>query len=436
MSHRSIGRALTALVSLVALAACGGDDDAATTQPVTEPAGSSVATAVAPTAPAAPADTTPGSAAVDAPATSAGQAPPSTEPTSVVDQAKAAVAANLLGTDRPLPTASPAAFPDANVWVISCTQTAPGCAAPAAGVEEAGAALGWDVTIFDGQGTPDVFSEGIRAAIADGADAIVLDAVDCVLATAAIGEATAAGVIVFGTASFDCDDPLVGGDPLFDGQLMFGDLAYVDFAEQVAARSAADYVIAATDGSAQIVALAQSDALIGQHLFNGFAARIAECTGCAIVETVPFTVTDLISGQLSAKVSAALTAHPEATAVYSPYDAPLLLGVAQAVVSSGRSADLVVTGGEGLEPNIALIADDLGQDMAFGYAAVQSGWAVADAVNRLLNGEPVVDSGIGLQTVDREHNLPASGGYDGNLDADGQPARDYRAEYQALWGVG
>ena len=115
-------------------------------------------------------------------------------------------------------------------------------------------------------------------------------------------------------------------------------------------------------------------------------------------------------------------------------DAPLLLGVAQAVVSSGRNDDLIVVGGEGLDPNVDLIRGNQGQDMAFGYASVQSGWAVADAVNRLLNGEAVADSGIGLQTIDAT-NLPASGGYDGNIDPDGNPVRDYRAEYRALWGL-
>ena len=198
----------------------------------------------------------------------------------IVAEATAAATQNLVGTDRPLPASSPPIFEAANVWLISCTQTAPGCAAPAAGFEEAGGELGWDVTIFDGQGTPDVFAEGIRSAIADGADAIVLDAVDCVLVTAALQEARDAGVIIFATASFDCDDPLVGGEALFDGQLQFDDAPYIEFARDIAARSAADYVIANTNGEAKVVALAQSDALIGQHLYSGFAARIAECDTC------------------------------------------------------------------------------------------------------------------------------------------------------------
>lgn len=432
MIQRSIRRATAGLVLVLAATACGDDADNAASS--SADAASDTASGTASTADSSQESTASSATAPKATAPEA-TAPATDAPASVLDEATAAVQANLAGTDRPLPTSSPAVFPEANVWVISCTQTAPGCAAPAAGIEEAGGEMGWKVTIFDGQGTPDVFAEGIRSAIADGADAVVLDAVDCVLVTAALQEARDAGVIVFATGSFDCDDPLVGGEPLFDGQLMFGDASYLEFAEGVAARSSADYVIAATGGEAKVVALSQSDALIGQHLYNGFAARIAECDACEIVESVSFTVTDLITGQLAPKIDAALTAHPEANAVYSPYDAPLLLGVAQSVVGSGRNDELTVVGGEGLEPNIALISGNQGQDMAFGYAAVQSGWAVADAVNRLLNGEPVVDSGIGLQTIDVDNNLPASGGYDGNLDADGNPVRDYRAAYRQLWGL-
>ncbi|MFC7505750.1 sugar ABC transporter substrate-binding protein, partial [Nocardioides sp. GCM10030258] len=137
----------------------------------------------------------------------------------VVAEAKAAVAKNREGTDRALPASAPKPQADQNVWVISCTQAAEGCSQPAAGAKEAGESIGWDMTVFDGKGSPDVFAEGIRSAVADKADAIILDAVDCVAVKSALQEAREADVKIYGIFSMDCDDPFVGGEPLFDAQL-------------------------------------------------------------------------------------------------------------------------------------------------------------------------------------------------------------------------
>ena len=64
------------------------------------------------------------------------------------------------------------------------------------------------------------------------------------------------------------------------------------------------------------------------------------------------------------------------------------------------------------------------------------GWAAVDGVNRMLQGEPQVDSGIGLQTLDGDGPLPKKTTYyDGNIDADGNPKQDYVAHYKKIWGV-
>ncbi|MFC7505739.1 sugar ABC transporter substrate-binding protein [Nocardioides sp. CPCC 206347] len=361
-----------------------------------------------------------------------------TTSTEVIDEAKAAVAKNREGTDRALPDSAPKPEAGQNVWVISCTQVAEGCSRPAAGIKEAGETVGWEVTVFDGKASPDTFADGIRSAIADKADAVVLDGLDCVAAKGALEEARAADVKIYGIFSMDCDDPLAGGgEPLYDAQLLYQDgMTFREYTEGPYIRSVADYVIAKTDGKAKIIQFTEDDALITQHLGKGFVDRIKDCGGCEIVAEVPFTQSDFVTGKLQTKAEAALTRAPDANVVFGLHDTALILGVSQAVVASGRNDDLLVPGNEGLSPNIGFVKDNKGQDSIAGSPAIWVGWAAVDGINRMLQGEPQVDSGIGLQTLDADGPLPkVTTYYDGNIDADGNPKRDYVAHYKKIWGV-
>jgi ribose transport system substrate-binding protein len=357
----------------------------------------------------------------------------------IVATAKAAVEANYKGQDRPLPTSGPKAPSGKNIWIISCTQAGPGCAIPAAGVKAAAETVGWRATVFDGKGLPDVYAQGIRTAITQKADAIVLDVVDCVAAQAALKEAKAAGVKLYAFYSFDCDDSLGGGGaPLFDATLLYNQgQAYASLVEDVYSKSIADYAIAKTDGKAKVIEFTEDDIIVGKHLYKGFEKELAKCGGCKIVKQVPFTLTDLVTGKLPAKTSAALTQHPEANVVYGLYDAALTLGISQAVIQSGRNDAIVTLGGEGLPPNIQAIKAGKGQTMAAGSASERVGWATVDGLVRLFAGQPQVDEGLGIQTMDKDHALPVDPPYyDGNIGPDGKRLVDYKAAYKKLWGVG
>jgi ribose transport system substrate-binding protein len=357
----------------------------------------------------------------------------------IVAQARTAVEANYKGQDRALPTSGPKAQSGKNVWVISCTQAGPGCAIPAAGVKAAAETVGWKATVFDGKGLPDVYAQGIRTAITQKADAVVLDVVDCVAAQAALKEAKAASVKIYAFYSFDCDDSLGGGGaPLFDASLLYSQgQSYASLVEDVYSKSIADYVIAKTDGKAMVIEFTEDDIIVGKHLYKGFEKELAKCGGCKIVKSVPFTLTDLTTGKLPAKTSAALTQHPEANVVYGLYDAALSLGISQAVIQSGRNDQMIVTGGEGLPPNIQAIKAGKGQSMAAGSASERVGWATVDGLIRLFAGQPQVDEGMGIQTMDKDHPLPVDPPYyDGNIGPDGKRLIDYKAAYKKLWGVG
>jgi ribose transport system substrate-binding protein len=63
----------------------------------------------------------------------------------------------------------------------------------------------------------------------------------------------------------------------------------------------------------------------------------------------------------------------------------------------------------------------LGAGLPLGW----EGYAAVDALNRILQGEEPVPTGMGLQLFDADTNVPASGGY--------VPPFDYKAIYKQAW---
>jgi ribose transport system substrate-binding protein len=347
----------------------------------------------------------------------------------VVSEAKAAVKVNLAGTDRALPASAPAPPKSMKVWVIACSMSAEGCAAPAQGFADAAKALGWSTNLVDGKLDPATYNSAIRNAVAAGADAIVLASVDCSLTKASLEAAKKAGVLVGGLYGLDCDDQYAGaGKKLFDFQLLYdGGKTYGEYMSGTYAKSIADYVIAKTSGKADVVAMLENDVAIVRHIGDGFVEQMKRCGSCK-VNTVEFTGADFLSGGLQAKVQTALTQHPTADVVFAPYDAAVTLGIAAGVKASGRDKQILLTGGEGLTPNIAMIKSGTGQDFAAGAPARWAGWAVADELIRAAARQPMVDEGIGVQSMDADH-LPKGAFYDGN------PGTDYETHYRQIWGL-
>lgn len=352
-------------------------------------------------------------------------------------QARAALAQAYAGTDRSLPTSTPSVPKGKTVWILSCSESAPGCAVPAGAAAAAGSALGWHIKILDGKFDPATWNTLIRSAAAARPDALILDAVDCAATQASLQAAKQAGVKIFGFYSFDCNDVYTGGKPLFDAALDVGSASgadsgsYAGFIENTFAKAQAAYAIAKTGGHANIIQFYETDVAVAHHIGDGYDRWIkAWCPGCTISK-VPFTGQDLITGKLQEKATAALTRYAGANVVAAPYDATILLGIGPAVAAAKASGrKLLLTGGEGLAPNIALIRKGV-QDFAAGVATGWVGWASIDGVIRMFDGHPQVDEGLGNGAVDKTHNLPTKTPY-----YDGNPtSQDYRSVYLKLWGV-
>ncbi len=333
------------------------------------------------------------------------------------------------GNDRAPPSDAPKPDKGKKVWIISPGMIGESSSIPVNAAKEAGAAIGWKMTIFDGKLDPSTYPTGIRQAIAAKADGVIVDGIDCAVIKQALAEAKTAGVKTIGFYNYDCDDPNLGaGQPMFDGMVNFG-AQLGDYATLTRNFGAvkADWVIDKTGGKAKLIQFKEDEFLVLKYIREGFEQEFAKCKSCQIVETVDFTLADY-GPKLQQKAQAALLKHPEANAVHVPYDTPLHFGIAASLVESGKNDQLEVIGGEGFDQNIQLIHDNKGQDAANAFPSAWTGYAAVDALNSVFHGQKPRDGGMGLKLIDREHNLPPRGkGY--------VPSVDYRAAYLKAWGV-
>jgi ribose transport system substrate-binding protein len=344
------------------------------------------------------------------------------------------------GTDRSLPTSAPKPKANMKVWVIACSMAAEGCANPANGAAAAGRKLGWQMTVQDGKLDPNVYNQLIRQAIAAKVNGIVLAVVDCPPVSSAITQATQAGIKVVGTVSLDCDNEYTKGKPEFSAQVSYcpqptSDEAklegcYDNFLRTQYAGNMADYTIAKTGGRADVIVMQEDDTLEPRIVGDAYQHEMAACKTCT-VHVIPFTGQDLVNGALQAKAAAAIARYPDATAIMVPYDAAGLLGVTAAVkTAAAQGHKLLMIGAEGLTGAIQQIKSGQGQDFATGAPSTWWGWAGVDALNRAFDGTPQVDEGIGVQAIDKTHNLPVATSY-----YNGNQKSHWEQDYLKIWGV-
>src|ERR1044072_1804608 len=115
------------------------------------------------------------------------------------------------------PTTAPKPEPGKKIWVVPYGLSIAAGALFAAGVQDAGKAIGWDVTVFDGKFDPNTSLAGVRQAIRARADGIITYGIDCPYVQAALTEAKAAEIPVIGVENYDCSELKPGSPSLQTG---------------------------------------------------------------------------------------------------------------------------------------------------------------------------------------------------------------------------
>jgi len=341
--------------------------------------------------------------------------------------AKAELPKLYAGTNTAVnPTPRPAAK-GKSVFVISSGQASISSSVPSDAAVAAAQAIGWKVTLLDGKLQPSTYGGLVDQAIADGANGIILDAIDCNSVKGPLEQAKAKHIAVVPIYAYDCNDPTEDAGPaLFSAVPNTNNLPDKDlgaFAESYG-RGQADYVIAASKNKARVLVLNDPEFTVLKYTTAGFDDQIAHSGGSKVVATLNFLSADL-GAKLQQEVQAELLQYPSINWIKSPYTYATELGVVPALASQPKGK-YDVMGGEGFQPELA----DVAAGSVTGAMAISSqwvGWSAVDAMNSVFTHRPTYNSGIGWELVDATHNLPANDVL--------VPKENFEAAYEKAWGV-
>lgn len=325
------------------------------------------------------------------------------------------------GTYESPPSDSPPAAEDKSVWLISCGQSIVSCSDAIGGAEEAAGELGWESNIYDTKGDPTTAGTGVRQAIAADADGIFVYFLDCSYMAKPLEEAQDAGIPVVAAESFDCDAGDPGAPALFTSVVSYVEGAFPEWVRKFN-EAQGYYAVATTDGSANSLFFSDDVSLAAAEADEGYDSILGQCSGCEN-EIINYSFDEIFSG-VQQQTEQKLLQSPDANVVTVAYDGILVAGVEAAVSAATTDIDLI--GGEG-GPAVMDLARDGKVTAGVGLPNAWEGYSGMDSLNRIFADEEPETSGIGIQIWDQDHNLPETGGY--------EPPIDFRADYQAAWGV-
>jgi ribose transport system substrate-binding protein len=326
------------------------------------------------------------------------------------------------------PSTGPSPAKNKKIWIINCGAVVVGCTTVSNEAAAAAQSLGWKATVVNGNlNIGNGWLNAFDQAIAAHPDAILAVGPECATVKQQLLQAKSAHILTFVVFGFDCNDKYntQPGAALYDGSYQ---PSYGPFASSQAQRLV-EYANARNNNHSKMIELYYQYQINGEYFHAGYEAAMKECSGCQTVATVTFDNADMAGGGLAQKVAAVLAQHPEADGMYYPFSVSAQAGqIAAAVRSAGKADSMMVVGGEGDPIDLNVIRQGGGLTAEAGFSYQWMGYGSVDELNRMFNGQALVDEGTGITLIDKNHNLPPAG-------AGPIVSFDLKTAYDKLWGV-
>lgn len=320
------------------------------------------------------------------------------------------------------PTTGSKAQPGKFIVYVSEGQTNGGAAGVGAGVAEAAAAIGWKFKLIDGQGTVQGQTAAMNQAIALKPDGIVLGTLDAQAVKPTILEADSLGIKVVGWHSAATPGP-IADPPVFTN---------VQSNQADAATAMGDYVVATSNGKAQVAIVTWSLYAVAVLKTTTMQAAIQKCRDCKVLtyDDSPLTEASTrmpsYTASLLSRFGAKLTHVLFINDGYADFMAPALRA---AGIGPGGPPVLVSTG-DGSVAAYQRIRDGQYQTATVPEPLNEHGWQVVDDLNRAFAGQPPSDYVTPIHLVIKA-NIGSDGGPANSFD----PGNGYRDQYKKIWGV-
>lgn len=273
-------------------------------------------------------------------------------------------------------------------------------------------------TLFNGKGDVDTWNTGVASAVAQGADAIMLNGMEPALVSGPLAEAERAGIATVYSEHLSDEDRKLGVDASVPQN-------YYDEGAALA-----DYVMADSKCNAKVIMVTAGEYKSLRTLKEGYDAELANCKQCETVEVINMKVTD-IANKLSSAVSVAVQRHPDVKYIVLGYDEAVTF-IDSGLREVGRD-DVQIIGRNGNIENLKqIVAGETFQTVDLTTPPPEAvGWASIDQLGRLLAGVEPSKAVLPLQLFTKD-NLP-----DDPTDTAALFPKyvGFEQEYLKLWGV-
>ena len=262
---------------------------------------------------------------------------------------------------------------------------------------------------------------GLNNAVAKKVDGIFTYYIDCKYLVEPLEAAKAAGIPVVNSNGKDCNESDPGAESLFTATVSYASGTFTDWVNEMILAQLR-YPVVKFDGKAQMALAIDSTSESGEPVVKYVSDEVAKCTECSL-EVLEVPVSDL-GTKLQGKAESFLLKNPEVDSLVPAYSAILTSGLMAAVETTPR--DLLVSVAEGLPEGLELIREgkaQYGAGISYGW----EGYAAMDTLNRVMQGEEPVSSGMGVKLFDEEHNFPEGDVW--------EPPYDYKTLYMKAWGL-
>jgi ribose transport system substrate-binding protein len=305
------------------------------------------------------------------------------------------------------------------VFVIPASSQIPFVATIADHMRDIAGNAGVRIKVWENQGQPSQWVQGMNAAISQKAGAIVLLAgIDPGSLQPQIKEAKGKGIPTIVAHLYDDDQetaPNLGG--------------LVNIPYKVAGQLIADHAIVDTKGDANALVVTINQVKSTVPMVDGIKEEFSKyCSGCKLSFT-DVTIAD-VATKIQPNVQAALTSDPGINYVIALYDSAEAPFAAAAIRAAGRTGQVKISTFNGT-PEILkevktgdIVAADVGENLDW------IAHAVMDQSMRIMGGmDPVDDARVPVRVFD-DSNIDEAG-----ADFTGGFGEDYVAGYEQLWGL-
>jgi ABC-type sugar transport system substrate-binding protein len=314
------------------------------------------------------------------------------------------------------PTTGPKAVPGKALVYVAQTMTNPGVAGAATGVEQAAKAIGWNVRVIDGQGTPVGIQDALSQAIALKPDGIVLSGFDPNSTAQQVKQANAAGIPLIGWHALATPGP--SQDPkLFTN---------VTTKVEDVAKISADWIITQSNGNAGVVLFTDASIPFADHKAGLIRNELATCSSIKLLTTENIPLSDASSRtpqEVSALVSRFGDRWTYSAAINDLYFADAAPAL-RAEGKQGAGAPFNIGAGDGDPSAFQRINSKQFQSATVPEPLCEQGWQIVDEFNRAFTGKPATGYAAPAH-ITSASNSGGSSFWD--------PA-GYRDAYRKIWG--